>query len=414
MASAARSKPPAGTRAGDGDRDGMTHTEAEGPAPRWLTPADLQRLVAALWASGRRVLGPVVRDGTLAQGEVRTLDDLPRGWRDEQAPGRYRLAQTGADTLFGVVHGPGGLKPLAFAPREPLLQIDMDARAGPGGSFRAEAIVPEGPPLAVLGVRACDLAGLAVQDRVFLRDRFPDPSYRARRERLFLVAVGCTRTVETCFCASQGTGPDPARAGGFDLSLTELDGGFLARAGSEAGAALLAELALPERRDLAARERGAYDACAASQHRALPPAAEVRELLFAHLDHPRWDDVAERCLSCGNCTMVCPTCFCHDVRDEPALDLQGSVRVREWDSCFNLEHAQVHGLNFRPHVRDRYRQWLTHKLAGWLDQFGSSGCVGCGRCVTWCPVGIDLTEEVAAIARTAAPPLPGPADGARS
>jgi sulfhydrogenase subunit beta (sulfur reductase) len=374
---------------------------ADGPAPRWLTRADLERLLDALRASGHRVLGPVVRDGALALDEVRTLADLPQGWRDEQAPGRYRLAHGQGEELFGVVHGPGGLKPHVFAPREPLLRIEMDAGAGPGRPFRAEPIAPDAPRLAILGVRACDLAGLAVQDRVLLRDRFPDPSYRARRERLFLIAVGCTRAVETCFCASMGTGPDPRRAGGFDVALSELDGGFLARAGSEAGEALLAGLALAEQEDLRDRERTAYEACGASQTRTLPPAAEVRDLLFARLDHPRWDDVAKRCLSCANCTMVCPTCFCHDVRDEPALDLTGSIRVREWGSCFDRDHAQVHGLNFRPGIRERYRQWLTHKLGSWLDQFGSSGCVGCGRCITWCPVGIDLTEEVAAIATEA-------------
>ncbi|HSJ98645.1 MAG TPA: 4Fe-4S dicluster domain-containing protein, partial [Myxococcota bacterium] len=298
--------------------------------------------------------------------------------------------------------------------REPLLRVEMDGNPGPGRPFRAEPIVPDAPRLAILGVRACDLAGLAVQDRIFLRDRFPDPSYRARRERLFLIGVGCTRAVETCFCASMGTGPEPARATGFDVWLTEIDGGFLARAGSPAGAELLAGLRLPERTDLLPRERAAYEACAASQRRALPPAESVRELLFANLDHPRWDDVAERCLSCGNCTMVCPTCFCHDVRDEPALDLFGSVRVREWGSCFDFGHAQVHGRNFRPHVRERYRQWLTHKLASWVDQFGSSGCVGCGRCITWCPVGIDLTEEVAAIEATGRGRRGAPGGGPRA
>jgi ferredoxin len=131
------------------------------------------------------------------------------------------------------------------------------------------------------------------------------------------------------------------------------------------------------------------------------PRETVRDLLYENLSHPRFDEVAARCLSCANCTMVCPTCFCHDVHDEPSLDGTASLRVREWDSCFNPEHAQVHGLNFRPHVRDRYRQWLVHKLASWVDQFGASGCVGCGRCISWCPVGIDLTEEVAAIAATA-------------
>jgi ferredoxin len=274
----------------------------------------------------------------------------------------------------------------------------MHAEGGSGASFRAEALAPQAERLAILGVRACDLAALAVQDRIFLRDRFPDPSYAARRENLFLVAVGCTRSLETCFCASMETGPEPRQ--GYDLALTELDGGFVARAGSEAGRALLDALASSEPpAGSLERERAAYAACASGMQRALPR-EHVRDILFANLHHPRWDDVAGRCLSCGNCTMVCPTCFCHDVRDEPSLDLTSSIRVREWDSCFNREHAQVHGLNFRPHIRDRYRQWLVHKLASWVDQFDTSGCVGCGRCITWCPVGIDLTEEVAAIAAT--------------
>jgi ferredoxin len=339
----------------------------------------------------------VVQDGAIGWDRIERVADLPVGWRDEQQPGAQRLAQTGAAHLFGVVHGAQGIKRHVFTPHEPLLQIQIE----PNG-FRAEPIEPEPEHVALLGVRACDLTGLAVQDRVFLHDRFPDPHYAARRASLFLVAVGCTRAVATCFCASAGTGPEPR--GGYDVSLTELEdgaqgAGFVVRAGSEAGRALVAGLALAEAPAAALdRERQGFAACAESMQRALPSPAAVRDLLYDNLHHPRWDDVAARCLSCANCTMVCPTCFCHGVRDEPALDGRSSVRARTWDSCFDPEHAQVHGTNFRPHVRERYRQWLVHKLATWVDQFDTSGCVGCGRCITWCPVGIDLTEEVAAIA----------------
>jgi ferredoxin len=363
-------------------------------APLWLAHEDLQRLIDALRAEGRRVIAPVVRDAALFWGEIEHVRELPRGFRDEQAPGTYRLRPTDGTDFFGVVNGHAGVKPHVFAPHEVLLEIEGD---GPGRDFVARARAPEVDRIALLGVRSCDLAALAIQDRIFLRDRFPDPHYAARREALFVVAVGCTRAADTCFCASTGTGPAP-RAG-YDVALTELAGagGFVVRAGSDAGRALVAGLALaPAPARELAREQQGFAAAAASMRRSLPLAG-LRDRLYANLEHPRWDDVAARCLSCGNCTMVCPTCFCHDVRDEPSLDGTASLRTRSWTSCFDRDHAQVHGLNFRPHVRDRYRQWLVHKLAGWVDQFETSGCVGCGRCIAWCPAGIDLTEEVAAL-----------------
>jgi ferredoxin len=365
-----------------------------GAAPGWLPRGELQAVFDALLAGGHRVLAPVVRDGAVVFDDVRRADELPVGWRDAQAPGRYRLERTDSTRVFDVVNGPSAAKPHAFAPREALIEVEIDA----AGRFRARPVPPVSERVALVGLRACDLAGIAVQDRIFLHDRVPDPWYASRRHGLLLVAVSCTRSVSTCFCTSMGTGPEATT--GFDIALTELDLGFVVRSGSPAGAEILAALPLaplpePQRNE----ERRALDACAACISRRLDTDG-IRDLLYAQLEHPRWDDVADRCLSCGNCTLVCPTCFCHDERDEPSLDGRHSLRVREWDSCFNREHAQVHGLNHRPQIRHRYRQWLVHKLAAWIDQFGSSGCVGCGRCITWCPVGIDLTEEVAAIRST--------------
>jgi ferredoxin len=194
----------------------------------------------------------------------------------------------------------------------------------------------------------------------------------------------------------------PKAVGGFDLALTEIidDGGhrFVVEAGSEPGRELLAELsqreATPE--DMAAADAVVAGA-AARMGREMPAADEVPALLQRNLDHPRWDSVAERCLTCGNCTMVCPTCFCTTVEDLTSLDGAMSERVRHWDSCFTVDFSYLHGGGVRTSPRSRYRQWVTHKLSTWWDQFGTSGCVGCGRCITWCPVGIDITEEVAAI-----------------
>jgi ferredoxin len=350
----------------------------------------LDGLIAALRHDGYKVLGPVARDGGVAFDEVRATADLPIGTRDAQEAGRYRLAGGVPGEIFGVVNGAGSLKPFFFAPEETLLEV---RRAGRG--FNIGEVVPEPSRLAFIGVRACDLAALAVQDRIFIHDRFRDTHYAARRQDAFFVAVNCTRSASTCFCASMKTGPAATR--GFDLSLTETEDSFLAQSGSAAGDAIMARLDLAPAADAeVAAARSRIEECAANMQRHMNT-SDLPRLLYEEAENPRWKEVASRCLSCTNCTMVCPTCFCHTVVDQEAIDGNMSQRVRQWDSCFSLEHAHIHGINFRPHIRERYRQWLTHKLASWIDQFGTSGCVGCGRCITWCPVGIDLTEEVAAI-----------------
>lgn len=350
----------------------------------------LEDLIAILRREGFKVLGPVARDGAVAFDEVHTVSDLAVAMRDEQSPGRYRLAPGAAREIFGVVNGAGSLKPFFFAPEETLLEVNRERRG-----FKVTEVAPAAPRLAFIGVRACDLAALAVQDRIFLHDRFHDTHYHTRRKDAFLVAVNCTRSAATCFCASMKTGPEATT--GFDLSLTELEEGFVMRIGSVAGEAIAAKLSLGHAQDdEVASAQARIDGCAAGMQRHLAT-ADLPRLLYDEVQNARWKDVASRCLSCTNCTMVCPTCFCHTVVDQEEIDGNMSRRVRKWDSCFSLEHAHIHGINFRPKIEDRYRQWLTHKLASWIDQFGMSGCVGCGRCITWCPVGIDLTEEVAAI-----------------
>lgn len=361
------------------------------PQVRGVLPsADLQRLLEALHTKGYRIAGPTVRDGAVVWETIRQVSDLPVGWRDHQEPGRYRLEQTGSTEVFGVVHGPQSLKPFTFAPRELLLQIKRTQ-----GGFTSHPKLPQAEKVAVIGARACDLAGLAIQDRIFLNGPYQDPYYAVRREGLFIIAVNCTRALPTCFCASMDTGPRAKN--GFDLALTEVDDQLVVEAGSEAGADLLSTLSLSPASHNAIDEAAArVDACARSQVRGLDHARLPQAMYDSH-EHPRWDDVAARCLACANCTMVCPTCFCHTVEETPDLTGQRTEHARLWDSCFTQEHGYIHGKNVRPTIKDRYRMWMTHKFASWVDQFGTSGCVGCGRCITWCPVGIDVTEELSTL-----------------
>lgn len=336
------------------------------------------------------MLGPTSRDGAIVWDTIRRATDLPIGLRDVQAPGQYRLEPSDSGRFFDVLHGHESLKRFTFAPREPLLVIERRKDA-----VTCRATPPRPEKLALLGARACDVAGLAMQDRIFLKDSIADPYYQARRESLFIIAVNCTHALATCFCASMGTGPR-ARAG-FDLALTERDDGFVVDTGSAAGDALVSTLELAPAGEAVLTEADSeIEACARSQSRRIDTTRLPQGLYDAH-EHHRWNDVADRCLACTNCTMVCPTCFCHTVEDVPDLKGERAEHVRLWDSCFTSDHGYIHGKNLRPTIKDRYRMWLTHKLATWIDQFGSSGCVGCGRCITWCPVGIDLTEELQAL-----------------
>jgi len=355
---------------------------------------DLDAILGALRERGHTLLGPTVRDGAIVIAEIGGAADLPAGWTDEQEGGRYRLKRRDDAAAFGYAVGPHSWKRYLHPPA----LVRWRARKDDGG-FVAEPDTAPPPRYAFVGVRPCELAAILVQDRVFLGGPFVDPAYRSRRESAFILAVSCGSPGGTCFCTSMGTGP---KAGpGFDLALTEvIDGArhdLVVEVGSERGAEVASSV--PHRPAEAADLYAARTVLAAAEgvmNHALDTEG-LKEILYRHYEDPRWDEVARRCLACANCTMVCPTCFCATVEDETDLVGAATERRRVWDSCFSQEFSYIHGGSVRTSAGARYRQWITHKLATWLDQFGVSGCVGCGRCITWCPVGIDITAEARAL-----------------
>ncbi len=393
--------PAAMVKPGGNGQTKMTSSDTLSQEKAVIDRDGLASLIAALQHEGYQVIGPRVVDGAITYESVDTVDQLPAGWIDEQEGGSYRLTQGGDGALFAHTVGPHSWKRHLFPPNHRL----WHSQRGEAGF----SIVPEpepATPYAFLGVRACELKAIAIQDKVFgvttakggPGTGYTDTGYAARRKAAFLIAVNCSRSAKTCFCVSMDGGPKVEA--GFDLALTELIGGgghaFLIEAGSARGSAILK--ALPQRA-ATAEDQAQADAvtarAAGGQSREM--VKDVGALLKRNLEHHRWEEVATRCLGCANCTMVCPTCFCSTVEDTTDLTGLHAERWRKWDSCFTLDFTYIHGGSIRREAGSRYRQWITHKLAHWHDQFDSSGCVGCGRCITWCPVGIDITEEARAI-----------------
>jgi ferredoxin len=369
---------------------------AAGAPGRVVIPAArLDGLVQALKRRGYRVHAPVLDHGTLVIRPIESAAELPRGVVDEQSPGTYRLTQKG-DRFFDYTVPADSWKRLFFPARLLMWQASLK-----DGKVTATEERDSSAPLALLGVRGCDLEAILIQDRVFMGGNHPDPPYRARRERAFIVAVNCARATSTCFCPSMEAGPQARR--GYDLAITELvegDHRFVVESATENGRELVAGLfaETASAADIESAE-STVAATAASITRTMPP--DIAATLRNAQASPRWQSIADRCLACGNCTLVCPTCFCSAV--EHTSDLEGTDRhERRWDSCFNSGHSYIHGGSVRSSTAPRYRQWLTHKLSSWHDQFDTAGCSGCGRCIAWCPVAIDITEEAHAFTAAAA------------
>jgi formate hydrogenlyase subunit 6/NADH:ubiquinone oxidoreductase subunit I len=355
----------------------------------------LARLVETLKGMGYIVIGPTVKDNVIVYDELDSFQDLPIGWTDKQDAGTYRLHKRTDDTFFGFNVGPHSWKKFLFPPNLLLWKAAKKER----GFDLVVARGDEEPQYAFLGVRACELHAMEIQDKVFTGEEYIDPTYQSRRSKAFIIAVNCGQAGGTCFCTSMNTGPKVKT--GFDLSLTEITGEdnhrFLVEIGSARGTEVMNNVP---------KEKAAENEIAMAEEIVSETVKHMgrelntnglKEVLYNSYDSPHWDDIASRCLSCANCTLVCPTCFCSSVEDTTDLTDKHAERWRKWASCFTVDFSYIHGGSVRTSVQSRYRQWITHKLASWIDQFGTSGCVGCGRCITWCPAAIDITKEAVAL-----------------
>jgi sulfhydrogenase subunit beta (sulfur reductase) len=357
-----------------------------------IPKAALESLISNLVKMGYRVIGPQVKDEAIVYQPLQSMADLPKGYISQQDAGIYRLVYTGHQRLFDVTPGPGSWKQFFFPPYTELVQFSRQEN----GHWSIDEKAPDQTPLALFGVFPCDLAAIQVQDRIFVREEWKDPVYWSRRQSAFILSVNCLHPCGTGFCASMGTGPQTNP--GFDLNLTELEDIFLVEIGSEAGRLIMDGVpTLPTSAFWLQAGQKSLEEARKKMGRNLSDPDALPDLLLNNLDAQQWDDVARRCMSCTSCTQVCPTCFCWDVRESIDLSGKSAKRDRLWDSCFNPDYSYIVGGNSRPNTRSRYRQWLTHKFGSWYAQFGTSGCVGCGRCITWCPAKIDVTAEISAL-----------------
>jgi len=359
-----------------------------------LTEPSFQTLIQNLLQEEFTLVGPQ-NDANLAivYKEFESFDQLPRGLKDTQSAGHYRLEQTNLPSFFSqFTSGPQSAKNFLFPSLQKLFSIEKSKNLNKAPKLIAKNFSKK--KYAFIGLRACEIAAIKLQDKVF--EGAAASFYQKQRENIFIIGVECTSNVSSCFCADMNSGP--AIQGGADLTLIEypLDGIYRwgLRALSKKGISLVKKLKLP----LLEQEEASFAKNLVQKNSdsllGRFKNVDIKRLLYESHESSHWDDLATRCLACANCTLVCPTCFCSTIEDTQDLSGENAERWLKWESCFTSEHSQMHGQPVRDSVKSRYRQWMTHKFASWQDQFGSSGCTGCGKCVTWCPVAIDVRVEL--------------------
>ena len=321
--------------------------------------------------SEHRVFGPVKERNYVAFREISSSTDL------------FMEYQT-------TMLSPG--KMFIYKPREDILKFRMEAPVS------IEEITPTIEKQVIVGIHPCDINAILYLDKTFL-GVFPDPFYKARRENTILIGLNCMQVSENCFCSSVGAGPFLKAQAGYDMILTDFGEDYLVEI-KHSKASELFTIKGKEAGPDEWRVKSEKEETVLKSFKKVIDIDGLDDLFMKNLDHPVWTTTAdERCLSCSNCVMVCPTCFCYDIVDETSMDLKGVRRIRQLDACQDLRFAEVHAGNFRLRRASRLRQFVIHNL-NYTNQYGVIKTVGCGRCITWCPTKIDLTEMAKEIQRS--------------
>jgi len=311
--------------------------------------------------------------------------------------------KTEDEVLFKVLEA--GDKPLVDfantknAPKNflfPRTEMMMKYTRTPKGMVFAGGPQDAGKTL-LFGVRPCDARSFVLLDLLFDQEKYRDPYYIDKREKTTVISLSCVRPpYTTCFCTSVGGAPVSSQ--GADLLLTDLGGEMLAEFLTPKGEELLPAFGGSPAGEEAQKRKEGIAARAAEEIVSRIPAKEIKPILDTHFEDPFWDTIHRKCLACGTCTYLCPTCHCFDISDE--VKRTDGIRLRNWDSCmYPLFTKETSGHNPRPFQKERWRQRVMHKFRYYVDNFGAISCVGCGRCVMACPVNLDIRKVVADIAK---------------